>query len=413
MIRSLKEKYLSLWWDTSTEFEMRYKVPYREKLRNEKIIEKFRKNIFTILKQIPEDKMNQKVWRKEILSQIKLMESNLSNYDISLIDFFIENNYGNVTDVFINEVKLFDSNMDVYDIFQAIRNVWIMNSIQILYDMEVKITPSIFSYSMLYPYSDNYLDDANISIKEKVEFNERFRRWLMGEWDNPLNSMEEHIFNLVKMFEDEFDRNSYPEVYESLLAIHKAQGQSLKQQRLKTLPYDKDIIGISFEKGGTSVLADAYLVRGKLLEIEANFMFSYGVLLQIIDDLQDVEEDYNNNHMTIFSQLEDKYSLDRLINKLINFINEIFTKESHFNSEKAIKLKKVIQDCSYIMILEAISKNKKRFSREYFKTVEGSSIVRFSYLRKIKKKFQKTFSSDDIIKICTMLTNNKTEGSFD
>ena len=63
--------------------------------------------------------------------------------------------------------------MEVYDIFQAIRNVWIMNSIQILYNMEVKLTPSIFAYSMLYPYSDNYLDDANISVGEKVEFNKK------------------------------------------------------------------------------------------------------------------------------------------------------------------------------------------------------------------------------------------------
>lgn len=409
MIKELKDKYLSLWWETSTEYEIKDKVSLREKLKNEKRVEKFRKNLFTILKQVPEDIVNQEIWRNEIFNQIKLMESNLSNYDVSLIEFFVKNNYGSVTDAFIKKVSLFDPNMDVYDIFQAIRNVWIMNSIQILYDMEVKITPSIFAYSMLYPYSDNYLDDASITFKEKVEFNNRFRRWLLGERDNPLNPMEEHILNLVKMIEGEFDRKDYPEVFESLLAIHKAQGQSLLQQRQITLPYEKDIIGISFEKGGTSVLADAYLVRGSLSEIEASFMFSYGVLLQIIDDLQDVEEDYNNNHMTIFSQLENKYSLDRLVNKLMNFINGIFNTESYYNPEKANTLKKVIKDCSYIMILEAISKNKKRFSSEYFRAVESSSIVRFSYLKKVKKKFQQNFSSEDIIKICSILAKSKLE----
>lgn len=282
-----------------------------------------------------------------------------------------------------------------------------MNSIQILYDIEVKLTPSIFAYSMLYPYSDNYLDDAKIPVKEKVEFNKRFRSWLLGEESKPLNNMEEHIYNLVKKIEGEFQRDNYPKVFESLLGIHTAQEQSLIQQREKTLPFEKDIIGITFEKGGTSVLADGYLVRGTLSRVEAEFMFGYGVFLQIIDDLQDIEEDYNNKHMTIFSQIGDKYYLDRHINKLLNFIDNFFNNENTFISEKAKKLKNVIQDCSHIMIYEAISKNKSRFSKEYLKEIEECSIVRFSYFKKIKKKFQKTFSQEDIIRICNMLSKSE------
>jgi hypothetical protein len=408
VIKELTDKYLSIWWETKPELHMpTEKISFAEKIKNEKKIELFRKELFRTLKKIPKNENEEEDLRKEVFELIKEMEIQISNYEESIIDFFIDNGYGNITREFIDEVKKFDSQMEVYDIFQAIRNVWIMNSIQILYNMEVKLTPSIFAYSMLYPYSDNYLDDANISVGEKVEFNKRFRDWLLGKDSAPLNNMEQHIYNLVKKIEYEFQRNTYSEVFESLLGIHTAQEQSLIQQREKTLPFEKNIIGITFEKGGTSVLADGYLVRGILDRVEAEFMFGYGVFLQIIDDLQDIREDYNNKHMTIFSQIADKYKLDRLINKLLNFIDTFFNNETTFTSEKAKKLKRVIQDCSHIMIFEAISKNKSRFSKEYIKRIESHSIVRFSYFKKVKKKFQKTFSQEDIIRICNMLSKNE------
>lgn len=410
MIKGLTHKHLSIWWETSAILHMKNeKVSFLDKLRNEKKIENFRKQLFKTLKQVPKSKDEEEYLRKDIFNQIKAMELNISNYEESIIDFFIESGYANITEEFIDAVKEFDPKMGVYDIFQAIRNVWIMNSIQILYSMEVQLTPSIFAYSMLYPYSDNYLDDANISVGDKIEFNKRFRRWLLGEKDNPLNNMEQHIYDLVNKIEDEFERKIYPEVFESLLGIQNAQEQSLIQQKDKTLPFEKDIIGITFEKGGTSVLADGYLVRGTLNRDEAEFMFGYGVFLQIIDDLQDIEEDYNNKHMTMFSQIGDRYHLDRLINKLMNFIEEFFNNGITFTSEKAKKLKRVIQDCSHIMIFEAISKNKDRFSKEYIKIVESYSIVRFSYFKKVKKKFQRSFSSEDIIRICNILSKGQLE----
>lgn len=408
MIKDLTDKYLSIWWNTTVDFKrMGPKVSYIDKLKNERQIERFRKEFFKILKEIPSDKCEEESWIRKVFDHIKLFESSISNYSESIIQFFVESGYPKITESFIDEVGKFDPEMEVYDIFQAIRNVWIMNSIQILYGMEVRLTPSIFAYSMLYPYSDNYLDDSSISIQDKIEFNQRFRKWLLGQETEPLNHREQHIYNLVKKIEGEFRRDDYPEVFVSLLGIHHAQVQSLIQQKEKTLPFEKDIIGITFEKGGTSVLADAYLIKGELKDNEAEFMFCYGVLLQIVDDLQDIEEDFQNTHMTIFSQIENKYDLDRLVDKLFNFIDDFFNNEDTFTSEKAEKLKKVIQDCSKIMIFEAISKNRKRFSRQYIKDIEESLFIRFSYLNKIKSKFQKSFSQEDIINICSILSKAK------
>lgn len=402
-METLASRYISLWYNTDSKLNLKLnKVNLGEKLLNEKKIEVFRKGLFIKLKQLPPENEDES-FKNGIINEIRDFESSISTYENSLIDFFIDSGYGQVTEDFIKVAEEFDPNMDVMDIFQAIRNVWIMNSIQIIYGMEVKLTPSIFAYSMLYPYSDNYLDDSTISIKDKVEFNNRFKNWLLGLDDTPINKNEEHIKSLVKKIEDEYNRDDYPEVFKSLLFIHTAQVESLKQQKNKTIPYEKDILGISFEKGGASVLADGYLVRGKLNEDEMNFCFGYGVFLQIIDDLQDIEEDLANNHMTILSQLAKEYPLDKLINKLFVFIDQYFLNENIFQSTEAVRLKQVIKDCSMIMIFEAISNNKKKFSKDYVKEIESYSFVRFSYLKKLKDKFKKEFTSEDIIRISRLL----------
>ena len=402
-METLKSRYLSIWYNTDSKLELKLnKITLNEKIQNEKKIEGFRKDLFKKLKQTPSENEEEK-FKDELIWEIKNFESSFSPSENSFIDFFIDSGYGQITEDFIKDAEEFDPEMDMMNIFQAIRNVWIMNSIQILFGMEVKLTPSIFAYSMLYPYSDNYLDDSNISSIDKVEFNNRFKNWLLGLDDRPINKNEEHIKALVKKIEDEYSRDNDQEVFQSLLYIHTAQVESLKQQKNKTIPYDRDILGISFEKGGTSVLADGYLVKGDLNVDEMDFCFGYGIFLQIIDDLQDIEEDLENNHMTILSQLANEYPLDKLINKLINFTDRFFLNETTFKSEDAIKLKQIIIDCSMIMLFEAISNNSKRFTKEYIVEIESYSYTRFSYLKKIKNKFQKEFTSEDIIRISKLL----------
>lgn len=77
------------------------------------------------------------------------------------------------------------------------------------------------------------------------------------------------------------------------------------------------------EKGGTSVIADGYLVHGVMTEEEALFAFGFGVVckpsshhrclklkctfhtdgqcLQLVDDLQDTLKDTEVNHQTLFT----------------------------------------------------------------------------------------------------------------
>lgn len=70
-------------------------------------------------------------------------------------------------------------------IIQAARNAWTACGLQPLLGVPLALTPSILGYSLLYPYSDNLLDDEDISNDTKLKFSRRFRRQLLGEKLSP------------------------------------------------------------------------------------------------------------------------------------------------------------------------------------------------------------------------------------
>jgi len=258
---------------------------------------------------------------------------------------------------------------------------------------QVELTPAIFGYSMLYPYTDNYLDDAKISKEEKLNISDRFEKRLAGEEVEAANEYEKSLFSLVSRIEGHYKRANCPEIFHSLLSIHRAQKKSLLQQGRKTGPYESDILGISIEKGGISVLADAYLVSGTLNHEEAAFFFGYGVLLQICDDLQDAKGDLENGHMTIISQMCRKWPLDSITNGLINFTYELIDNAQCFNADKIDKLKNLIRKNCLLIILLAIAKNKKLYSRKYFSEMKHYFPYRIRYMSSFNKRLKKKYSN--------------------
>ncbi|AFS79348.1 hypothetical protein Curi_c23470 [Gottschalkia acidurici 9a] len=407
LLEDLKTKYKKTWIETKDDFpDFLEKISFLKKITNEINLEKFRKKLSKFIVKIREKEKLDNKSRDKILLIIKELENSIIGYGEDYIDFFIKQGYIEVTEEFIDKVKIFDSNMDIHDTFQAIRNVWIMNSIQILYDMKVELTQSVFAYSMLYPYSDNYLDDKNISLDDKIKFNTKFRKWLLGDNEITSNLHEKHIYDLVKKIESEFSREEYKQVFRSLLDIHKSQEKSLIQHGQYYLSIE-DIIDITFEKGGTSVIADGYLVRGKLTYEEEEFMFIYGIVLQLIDDLQDVKEDLSNENVTIFTNEYRSCYLDKLTNKLFRFIKQFLCETNMFSSNNSEKLKKVIYESCIIMMLEAIAKNKEMFSKKYIKDIKKYSIFRFSYYKKLKNKFESSFSSNDISEVLNALKKDQ------
>ena len=132
--------------------------------------------------------------------------------------------------------------------------MWTAAGLQVLLGHRLELTPSIFAYSMLYPYTDNLLDDPGTSAEAKSRFNQRFRARLQGESPQPADHRECKVWALVDQIESQYDREQFPDVYQSLLAIQNAQEESVGLRWEAGLPSEQVLHGV-FAKGGTSVLA--------------------------------------------------------------------------------------------------------------------------------------------------------------
>jgi len=273
------------------------------------------------------------------------------------------------------------------------RNVWIVSILQKMKDIDISFNMAVFGYSMLYPYTDNYLDNIDISIEEKKEFNDRFYKRLCGEEIEGRNIHEKQVFKLVECIESIFSRNDYPKVFQGLLLIHEGQVKSLSQQEGISNPYERDMLDISIEKGGASVIVDGYLINGNLTKDEEIFTYGYGFLLQLCDDLQDVGIDYENKHMTIMSQLAEKYSLDNIVNKLINLTINVLDDATCFKGENIKELKKLIKDNCILMIIFAVVMNKNYFSKKYVKEISKYLPFTMQYIENMKGNLRKKFEN--------------------
>lgn len=393
-VHNFVSSFTDTWWSTKKDFpNLKNATTYRHKKEQEKLTNKFIDSFVKSIESFPSGKQNQKVWKNNIDILIdQFIDScdliNKDDKDILFTDALLKN-----TEAFVNDAKAFDSNMSIENIGQAMRNLWIMNIIQMLLGKSPRLTPSVFSYSMLYPYTDNFLDSNDISKEEKMNISDNFEKRLKGEKPKPASEYETQLFKLIDKIEGEFDRSKDVEVFQSLLCIQNAQIQSLMQQEKITGPYERDILGISIEKGGSSVLADAYIVNGNLTEEEARFFFGYGILLQICDDLQDAAEDLKNGHMTIISQLAKKWPLDNVTNSLINFTFNLLDNANFLTPPNIDLLKELIRKNCLQLILFAICKNKNLYSREYFKKVQAYFPYTPRYMRNIYNRLRKKYSN--------------------
>jgi hypothetical protein len=280
----------------------------------------------------------------------------------------------------------FDPTMSKTDIVQACRNAWTAGGLQALLGRRTELTPSILAYSLMYPYTDNYIDSADVPPEAKSQFSARFRERLRGELPPPLNEREAALWTLVSLVEGEYPRLLYPQVFESLLAIHAAQERSIAQLKNGGSSSDADVLQISCEKGGSSVLADAFLARGTLNEAESRFAFDWGVLLQLGDDLQDLRDDLRRNSATLFTRaVRRREPLDALVSQLLGFCDKVAAGMDDL-PHATPTLRALLRMSWRSLIVEAVADAREYFTRPFLRELECTSPFRLKFLRSRHQK---------------------------
>ena len=290
---------------------------------------------------------------------------------------------------FFQQAREFNPFISFEDIFQAGRNVWTCSYLQVLLGLPVSLTPSIFAYSMLYPVSDNYLDDPGLSRIEKLTYNNHFRAWLKGEKATPHNWNEQDVRDLVHYIEEQYPRDLFPQVYESLLAIHNAQDKSMRIPRLPIPADSVDIAAITFEKGGASVLADGVLANGELSDEQMEIIFNYGAFAQLMDDQEDVMSDLKEGSLTLFTEAASSGYVDRTMNRVFNFAHQVLKGLDQFDPPQAIPLKQMSMKGIDLLLIDAVLRNEQYYSKAYLMELEKYFPFRFEYLKRVRRIIHK------------------------
>lgn len=330
---------------------------------------------------------------ERIFKHVRLFFESALKFSPAQVDLLLSQGFKASTKEFVRVAKQFDPTLSYTDLFQACRNVWIMNGLQLMLGLPIEFTPAIFAYSMLYPYTDNYLDDPAISAEHKRDFNRRFAQRLAGESVMATNDHERVIFVLVEMIEGQFNRLVYPDVYLSLLAIHRAQTLSVGLVGCDETVSSRRVMEISFDKGGTSVLADGYLVAGELTPDQERFLFGYGIYLQLLDDLQDVNEDLENGQQTLYAMEIAKGPLDEMTWRTLDFGDRVMGDITGFYGTGCRQYVSIMQQSIPLMLLEAVALAPDYFTSNCLQTLESFSPFRFLFIREMKQRHAKHYMS--------------------
>lgn len=387
MIPQFIAHYERIWWSCGSELPAFNQTrTISQQLENERCLDEALKSMSNAISTAPQTLAEKKALQQNLMGILSALAMKLFSLQSSHMDFIQNKGFLSAIQEFAQKARQFDAQISDEDIYQAGRNVSTANLIQVLLGLPIAVTPSIFAYSMLYPYTDNYLDDPTVSTSAKIAFNQRFRQRINGEAVSPANAAEERIFTLIGMVESEWQRDAYPQVYESLLAIHRAQAHSLDLVKANGAPFDDDILGISFEKGGTSVLADGYLVAGQLTVDQARILFGFGSFTQLMDDLEDLKMDLKEQRASLFSMTASHWKVDALACRYFHYGRKVTHDLTAFNTADAAMIAELMTAFLDPMLLDGAGKSAEFFSKRCLKTLEQHMPIRFAALKKRRQK---------------------------
>ena len=292
---------------------------------------------------------------------------------------------------FPTRARQFDPSLTSADIYQAARNALTLHCLQGLLGARVEHTPALLAYSLLYPYTDNLLDDPRAGSASKLAFGRRLGERLRGGEVAPAGHREARIFALVGMIERQYPRARFPSVFDSLLAIHDAQIRSLALMSGRPLDA-RTLIEVAVEKGGTSVLADGYLVSGSLTPEQAECIFGLGVFLQLRDDLEDLHDDAAAGVATVFS-VRDGGRLDEPTTRALAIGAAVLGRLACFDSPQAAPIREIMARSLPLTIADAAASYPALYSRGYLGALERRSPFRFGRLLAERRRLSRARGS--------------------
>src|SRR5688572_5851656 len=167
-VRELNQHFIDLWWECSPgdarlpDLGPRYTA--QAQTRNEKRLLKLLGQVDQALSNPPRSRDVVQALQGRLGETFRSLAEEAMGFTAGQLDSLPSRAFSGVSEEFVRLARTFDPTLSGEDIYQAGRNAWTANGLQWLLGLAVQITPSILAYSLLYPYTDNYLDDPAIPV---------------------------------------------------------------------------------------------------------------------------------------------------------------------------------------------------------------------------------------------------------
>jgi hypothetical protein len=394
---AIKEKYLNVvkqaWLTTESTFPaFLCEISKERKLKNETYINSTRIRLQESMNHMPKVPWRKKHWKHTLLTLVEevLYQENIINIHSSMEPKELAIFQDELKE-FMRQVRKFSPELSFEEIGQALRNYIVYAMFKKIHMDNSGFSRAGFGYSMLYPFTDNFIDNRNTTPAEKVEYNQIIRNKLEGNKVFPSTTHHKKTCALLEDIETVFPRKTHPMTSRLLLMMLDAQESSLQQQDSTSKLTMEDRLDISIYKGGISVLIDRYFVSKELTEADILFYIGLGFFLQLADDLQDIKEDSENGYQTLFTFNLDPVYEETLVNQLLHFIYHIM---DSFQAENNHFKEFVLLNC-YQLIYTSIIRSKAFFTPEYLERIERLLPVTICYYDNFKKDMALSFEDKD------------------
>ena len=370
-----------------------------KKLENETYATSVLERMKDQLQSFPRLSFRRKSWRKKTLAYIQkiLAEETILNIHQVLSPVSRQAFLSELT-IFWQNVRQFAPELAPDGIGQAIRNYTVYMMFAEMHSLEHSFYFPAYGYSMLYPFTDNYIDSAEYTSSQKKAYNRLIHEKLEGKPVSPDSTYGKKTCELLSAAmlehssEDSQERKSC--LSQLLLLMLDAQEQSLAQMQDTTEPATPatiltrdECLDISLYKGGISVLTDRYYVNLPVSDQDLKFYFGFGFFLQLADDLQDIGEDTRLLRSTLFTLNKDSASNEKLVNQLLHYVKQLF---KDFSTEPVSAQNQSFRDfvcySSCLLIIYSAAGSQDFFSAEYLARLESFCPVSFSFLEENRKK---------------------------
>ncbi|MDF2821429.1 MAG: hypothetical protein K0R15_1870 [Clostridiales bacterium] len=385
-INTIKENYLIFikneWLSTSNLFpDFMSAISNETKLQNEHYIQNVFHNFQRQIKSYPRTPIGRNKWKQATENMLMDVLYNEMVLDIhqSIPKQSLDALQEELKD-FLRQLRSFAPEISFSEIGQALRNYIVYIMFKEINQLSTGFSSACFGYSMLYPFTDNYIDSKKYSNKQKAEYNQIIRDKIVGKEIHPDSIHQQKTCDLLQMIESKYPRNDNPMIYSLLLNMLDAQENSMRQQNSGSLLTADERLDISLYKGCISVLIDRYFVDKEITEEDMIFYNGFGFFLQIVDDLQDIKEDSIQGNQTIFTVDLHSDNIEKITNKMLHFVHQIMQTYQAEND----KVKNFILFSCYQLIFSSIVGSKEFFSKEYLDKTESYYIVTYPYLEKVR-----------------------------